>query len=54
MLKSPPFIVLPLSSTSSPFCHGIASPHSFLDVFDLVQLCLEMVQEKGESRHLSS
>ena len=32
MLKSPPFIVLPLSSP--PFCHGIASPYSFLAVFE--------------------
>ena len=32
MLKSPPFIVLPLSSPL--FCHGIASPHSFLAVFE--------------------
>ena len=34
MLKSPPFIVLPLTSSSPPFCHGIASPHSFLAVFE--------------------
>ena len=34
MLKSPPFIVLPLSSSSPPFCHGIASPYSFLAVFE--------------------
>ena len=34
MLKSPPFIVLPLSSSSPPFCHGIANPHSFLAVFE--------------------
>ena len=34
MLKSPPFIVLPLTSSSPAFCHGIASPHSFLAVFE--------------------
>ena len=34
MLESLPFIVLPLTSPSPPFCHGIASPHSFLAVFE--------------------
>ena len=34
MLESLPFIVLPLTSSSPPFCHGIASPHSFLAGFE--------------------
>ena len=31
---SPPFIILPLSSPSLPFCHGIASPHFLLTFFE--------------------
>ena len=65
MLKAPPFIVLPLTSSSPPFCHGIASPHSFLAYLNLVQLCLErsklhitvdgmMVHKRSKSRHLSA
>ena len=34
MFKSPLFVVLPLTSSSPLFCHGIASPHSFLAVFE--------------------
>ena len=31
---SPSFIILPLSSSSPPFCHGITSPHFLLAFFE--------------------